>query len=58
MRIVWGTGDDIFSCASAAYLDRLFANSRGVRLLPEAKLFWPEEFPEVIAEEAVRLWQT
>ncbi len=56
-RIVWGTGDDIFSSASPAYLDRLFAESRGVRLVPEAKLFWPEEFPEIIAEEAVGLWQ-
>lgn len=55
-RIVWGTGDTIFSPASADYLDRSFGNSQGVRLVPRAKLFFPEEFPEVIAEEARRLW--
>src|SRR3982750_1373355 len=51
-RIVWGTGDDIFKLESAAYLDRTLPKSRGVRYLEDAKLFWPEEFPDVIAEEA------
>ena len=55
-RIVWGTGDDIFSAAGPAYLDRTCGNSRGVRTVADAKLFWPEEFPEIIAEEARRLW--
>jgi pimeloyl-ACP methyl ester carboxylesterase len=55
-RIVWGTGDTIFSADSPAYLDRSFGNSRGVRRVEGAKLFFPEEFPEVIAEEARRLW--
>ena len=55
-RIVWGTGDDIFSPASPGYLDRAFGNSRGVRTVADAKLFWPEEFPDIIAEEARRLW--
>ena len=55
-RIVWGTGDDIFRFDSAAYLDRTLPKSRGVRYLEDAKLFWPEEFPEVIAEEARGLW--
>lgn len=56
-RIVWGTGDTIFSQASPDYLDRTLGNSRGVRRVPDAKLFFPEEFPEVIAEEARRLWE-
>ena len=56
-RIVWGTGDDIFRLDSAAYLDRTLAESRGVRYLEDAKLFWPEEFPDVIAEEARALWK-
>ena len=56
-RIVWGTGDDIFALASAAYLDRTLPNSRGVRNVEDAKLFWPEEFPDVIAEEARTLWR-
>jgi haloalkane dehalogenase len=55
-RIVWGTGDDIFSAASPGYLDRVLPNSRGVRHVEGAKLFFPEEFPDLIAEEARRLW--
>jgi hypothetical protein len=55
-RIVWGSADTIFSAASPGYLDSSFGNSRGVRRLEGRKLFWPEELPEVIAEEARRLW--
>jgi haloalkane dehalogenase len=55
-RIVWGTGDNIFSQASADYLDRTFAKSRGVRRVIGAKLFFPEEMPELIAGEAKQLW--
>jgi len=29
---------------------------RGVRRVDGAKLFFPEEFPEIIAEEARQLW--
>jgi haloalkane dehalogenase len=31
--------------------------SRGVRLVEGAKLFFPEEMPDLIAEEARALWQ-
>lgn len=55
-RIVWGTGDNIFSQASPEYLNRTLPNSRGIRRVPGAKLFFPEEFPELIAEEAINLW--
>jgi pimeloyl-ACP methyl ester carboxylesterase len=55
-RIVWGTGDTIFSPESPDYLDRVFGSSRGVRRLAGSKLFWPEERPDVVAEEARRLW--
>ena len=41
----------------ADYLDRTLPNSRGVRRIPGAKLFFPEEFPDVIAEEARKLWK-
>jgi len=58
VRIVWGTGDTIFSPASPHYLDRLLPNSRGIRFIEGAKLFYPEEFPEVIAHEARQLWAT
>jgi haloalkane dehalogenase len=56
VRILWGTGDDIFKPEGANYLDHLFAGSRGVRRIEGAKLFWPEEFPDILAEEARRLW--
>lgn len=56
VRIVWGTGDTIFSPASPDELDRAFAHSRGVRRLEGRKLFWPEELPDVVAHEARQLW--
>jgi len=32
------------------------SGSRGVRRLEDANLFFPEEMPDVIAEEARKLW--
>ncbi len=55
-RIVWGMADKIFSQSSPDYLARIFSRSRGVRRIDRAKLFFPEEMPEVIVEEATRLW--
>ena len=55
-RIVWGAADAIFSPNSPGYLDRILPQSRGVRLIETAKLFFPEEYPDVIAEEARALW--
>jgi hypothetical protein len=40
----------------ADWLDKTFPHSRGVRRLEGTKLFFPEEIPDVVAEEAVRLW--
>jgi haloalkane dehalogenase len=57
MRVVWGVADEIFAKESPEYLDRTFPASRGVRLLGGRKLFWPEELPEVVAEEARTLWR-
>ena len=57
LRVVWGTGDKIFDPAGPNWLDRTFPQSRGVRLLEGANLFWPEEFPDILAEEARRLWE-
>lgn len=56
VRMVWGASDKIFPVADAVYLDRVFPRSRGIRQVPEGKLFFQEEFPDVIAEEARRLW--
>ena len=55
-RIIWGTGDSIFSQDDAAYLDKTLPRSHGVRRIEGAKLFFPEEFPDVIAQEARKLW--
>jgi pimeloyl-ACP methyl ester carboxylesterase len=56
VRLVWGASDKIFPVADAVYLDRVFPRSQGIRQVPEGKLFFQEEFPDVIAEEARRLW--
>lgn len=58
LRVVWGTGDTTFSAASPDYLAKTFGNMKGVRRVEGAKLFWPEEFPEIIAKEAMRLWES
>jgi haloalkane dehalogenase len=56
LRVVWGTGDTIFDPKGPDWLDRTFPRSRGVRRIEGANLFFPEEMPDVIAEEARRLW--
>jgi haloalkane dehalogenase len=56
VRIVWGTGDTVFSQSSPEWLDHTFPHSRGVRRVEAAKAFFPEEMPDIIAEEARRLW--
>jgi haloalkane dehalogenase len=54
-RMVWGMSDSIFSSKSPDYLANVLPRVTGVRRLREAKLFFPEEYPDVIAEEAQRL---
>jgi haloalkane dehalogenase len=58
VRVAWGVNDTIFSAAGADHLARAFGNSRGVRRLENAKLFWPEERPDVIAAQARILWKS
>lgn len=55
-RIVWGMADSIFSPRSPDYLAGLMRQAT-IRRLPKAKLFWPEEYPDIIAEEARSLWR-
>ena len=55
-RMVWGLKDALFPVKWAEWLDRTLPGSRGVRRVEGANLFFPEEMPELIAEEAVRLW--
>jgi hypothetical protein len=37
-------------------LDQTLPGSRGVRRVEGANLFFPEEMPDLIAEEAAKLW--
>ena len=55
-RIVWGAEDRVFSQKSPDYLARTLGNSKGLRMLEGSKLFWPEERPEIVVEEARKLW--
>src|SRR3569833_351293 len=55
-RILWGTADTIFSAASPELLSRTKPKTRNKHHNKGAKLFWPEEFPELIAAEARTLW--
>ncbi|MEW6730206.1 MAG: alpha/beta hydrolase [Acidobacteriota bacterium] len=55
-RMVWGLKDILFGVEWAEWLDRTLPGSRGVRRVEGAKLFFPEEMPDLIAEEATRLW--
>lgn len=55
-RILWGDADDIFPLRDGEYLDSILPGSRGLRRIEGAKLFYPEEFPDLIADEAKKLW--
>jgi haloalkane dehalogenase len=55
-KILWGTADTTFDVKWADWLDNTLPHSRGVRRLNGAKLFFPEEMPDVVAEEAMKLW--
>jgi pimeloyl-ACP methyl ester carboxylesterase len=57
VRIVWAADDAVFAKTSAQWLNETFPNSRGVRLVEHAKLFFPEEQPDVIGLEARALWR-
>ena len=55
-RMVWGLKDTLFGVEWAEWLDRNLPGSRGIRRVEGANLFFPEEMPDVIAEEAMALW--
>jgi pimeloyl-ACP methyl ester carboxylesterase len=56
VHMVWATSDIFFDAKWADWLDHTLPGSRGVRRVEGAKLFFPEEMPDVIAEEALKLW--
>jgi haloalkane dehalogenase len=55
-RMVWALKDTFFPVEWADWLDKNLAHSTGVRRLEQANLFFPEEMPDAVAEEAKRLW--
>lgn len=55
-HMVWATSDIFFDVKWADWLDHTLPGSRGVRRVEGAKLFFPEEMPDIIAEEALKLW--
>lgn len=56
-RIVWGMSDKIFLTKNADYLWSILPQMMGITRLPKAKLFFPEERPDIIAREARKLWE-
>ena len=57
-RIAWGLDDTIFSTRSAHYLAECFGNCHGLHSQPNAKLFWPEERPDIVIAQARLLWES
>ena len=55
-HMVWATADTFFDAKWADWLNRTLPGSRGVRRVEGANLFFPEEMPDIIAEEALKLW--
>jgi len=55
-QIVWGMSDKIFSTKNPDYLWIILPQVAGITRLRTAKLFFPEERPDVITREAQRLW--
>ena len=56
-RMVWGMGDTIFSPRNPDYLAGVLPRFTGIRRIDRAKLFFPEEYPDILAEEARLLWE-
>ncbi|MNV01121.1 Haloalkane dehalogenase [compost metagenome] len=55
-RMVWGTADPLFPGRWAEWLHQSLPASRGIRWVKGGRLFWPEEQPALLAEEARALW--
>jgi pimeloyl-ACP methyl ester carboxylesterase len=56
-RMVWALNDPLFTVEWAQWLNRTLANAKGIREVPGANLFFLEEMPDLIAEEARSLWR-
>ncbi|QQQ00783.1 alpha/beta fold hydrolase [Lysobacter enzymogenes] len=55
-RMLWGDADPLFPMRWAQWLDRTLPGSRGIRRVEGGRLFWPEERPDLLADEARALW--
>ena len=55
-RIVWGMSDTIFSTRNPDYLASVLPHVTGIRRIEKGKVFFPEEYPDMIAAEARLLW--
>jgi pimeloyl-ACP methyl ester carboxylesterase len=55
--IVWGMADAIFSPRDPDYLASVLPGSIRIRRIAQGKLFFPEEYPDVIVDEARALWR-
>jgi haloalkane dehalogenase len=56
-RILWGTADPVFDRSWATWLDKTLPGSRGIRWIDRGRLFFPEELPQLVADEVRRLWR-
>ena len=58
VRMVWGDDSSSFGVEWAYWLDTTFRQSHGVRFVPGGKLFFPEEHPDLVADEALAFWRS
>lgn len=54
--IVWGAEDPFFPPTWAHWLGKMIPGTREVSLLPSAKLWFPEEYPEFLSEKLRAHW--
>lgn len=57
-RVVWGMADDVFGPRGVDHLEDTLGALQGMRRVEGARLFFPEEFPDLLAAEALALWNT
>ena len=55
VAVVWGKADTIFSSDGPDYLSGTLPYLCRVRMIADGKLFFPEEYPNTIAAEALKL---
>ncbi len=51
--LIWGEDDPVFPLAEARKMVPQFHDCRGLKVIPGAKLFVHEEFPEAVAKESL-----